>query len=298
MDSISKESVFQILFAHLDDIKNLLWIIFTAIATIIAVLTYKNAKKSLFQPLHSEVIKRQTNLYVDVYDLLKGNIFEKIDYEGIFNLCLFGSLNELGYDTDPPDDTKIELSKCTDSNFVFGQPIYEDEEGYKQDFQDTNIAFNISEEFDLVYDGTIELNDSSKNRPEFLVNQKACIIESEIVKGMPIHPLLIYSTDKNCEFMRKLESFTDDPLLQSDFKNELKKLYDDIITNQTEKMYNTLDLLLNRIFEMDELSFEELDSMMIEEYNCFVKNMIKHDDTIKKIFGMINNYLKVDILFK
>ena len=167
MGSFAEQNVFQIFFSNLEDVKNFMWIIFTAIATIIAMLTYKNAKKSLFQPLHTEVIKRQTNLFVDVYDLLKENVFDKIDYEGIFNLCLYGSLNELGYDTEPPEDTKLELTKCTDGNFVFGQPVIEDEE-CEQDFQDASVAVNIDEEFDLVYDGSIELNERSKNRPEFL----------------------------------------------------------------------------------------------------------------------------------
>lgn len=297
MESVSEQNIFQMFFSNLEDIKNFMWIIFTAIATIIAMLTYKNAKKSLFQPLHTEVIKRQTNLFVDVYDLLKENVFDKIDYEGIFNLCLYGSLNELGYDIEPPDDTKLELAKCTDGNFVFGQPVIEDEE-CEQDFQDASVAVNIDEEFDLVYDGSIELNERSKKRPEFLENQKAYIIESEIVKGMPIHPLLIYVTDKNREFTKKLKFFADDPLLPSDFKKELKKLYDDILKNQIEKMYHTLDIILNRIFEKDELSSEEFDSIIDEEYNRFIENMIKHDDTISKIYEMINSYLKVDKLFK
>ncbi len=87
-------------------------------------------------------------------------------------------------------------------------------------------------------------------------------------------------------------------MLPSDFKKELKKLYDDILKNQIEKMYHTLDIILNRIFEKDELSSDEFDSIIDEEYNRFIENMIKHDDTISKIYEMINSYLKVDKLFK
>ena len=38
-------------------VKDILWIIFTLIATIVAVLTYKRARLTFLQPLRSEVVK-------------------------------------------------------------------------------------------------------------------------------------------------------------------------------------------------------------------------------------------------
>ncbi len=45
-----------------------LWIIFTLIATVIAVLTYKRARYTILQPLRSEVIKRQADLLIEIME--------------------------------------------------------------------------------------------------------------------------------------------------------------------------------------------------------------------------------------
>ncbi len=46
-------------------------ILFSAIATILGVLTYIKARQTLFQPLRSEVIKRQSKLYADMLEFFK-----------------------------------------------------------------------------------------------------------------------------------------------------------------------------------------------------------------------------------
>ena len=69
----------------------MLWIIFTLIATIIAVLTYKRAKSTVLQPIRNETIKKQAvlleeilnfiKLDVDYYELLELNVLQfLIDY--------------------------------------------------------------------------------------------------------------------------------------------------------------------------------------------------------------------------
>ena len=53
---------------NISTIKDILWIIFTLIATVIAVLTYKRARYTILQPLRSEIIKRQTDLLIDIME--------------------------------------------------------------------------------------------------------------------------------------------------------------------------------------------------------------------------------------
>lgn len=58
-------------FVNLSVIRDTLWIILTLMATIIAVLTYHRARYTLLQPYKSEVIKRQTDLFIQVLEMFK-----------------------------------------------------------------------------------------------------------------------------------------------------------------------------------------------------------------------------------
>ena len=49
----------------------MLWIIFTLIATIIAVLTYKRAKSTVLQPIRNETIKKQAVLLEEILNFIK-----------------------------------------------------------------------------------------------------------------------------------------------------------------------------------------------------------------------------------
>ena len=72
--------------ANLSDIKDLFWIVFTLVTTVVAVLTYRRAKMTLLQPLRSEVIKRQTDNLVCLLDYLDPKNVRLFTEQGIYML--------------------------------------------------------------------------------------------------------------------------------------------------------------------------------------------------------------------
>ena len=78
----------------LDSIKNISDIIFALVGSVVAVLTYRAAKETVLQPVRTEVIKKQTDLLIDVVTLIKDerSLMENIDYGGIISINTLGSL--------------------------------------------------------------------------------------------------------------------------------------------------------------------------------------------------------------
>ncbi len=77
-------------------IKDVFYILFTCAATFVAVLTYRKAKKTIFQPA---VVKRQTELMVELLDYLHTNtsgLFMLEVYYEIIECNLHYQLEEIG----------------------------------------------------------------------------------------------------------------------------------------------------------------------------------------------------------
>ena len=66
--------VLKWIWTNISTIKDILWIIFTFIATFIAILTYRRAKYTILQPLRTEVIKKQTELFVEIIENFSDDI--------------------------------------------------------------------------------------------------------------------------------------------------------------------------------------------------------------------------------
>lgn len=83
---------------NLTSIKDLLWIVFTLIATVIAILTYRRARFSLLQPLRGEVVKRQIDEMIELLEFLStDDLDKKIDYMNILQGNFELKMSELGF---------------------------------------------------------------------------------------------------------------------------------------------------------------------------------------------------------
>lgn len=81
-------------------IKDIFWVVFTSIATIVSIKTYIRAKSTILQPLRTEVIKRQTDLLVELLSFImdkQKDFFFKIDYLGLVNANVFLIMRDYGY---------------------------------------------------------------------------------------------------------------------------------------------------------------------------------------------------------
>lgn len=265
-------------------LKDLMWIIFTAIATIIAIKTYKNAKKSIFQPLNTEVIKQQSSLFIKIYHLLKGNIFDNVDYSNSFFLNIYSELIQLGYAIDFPPEMNEDINELLETSLVGGCNA---EEEY-----DDSLGDEKSETFvEKVCDGNLDAERTGLNHIVYLR-------DPTIRKGENLEPIMVYPTKKSAAFLDELEHIISDPFLPTTFKDKLSKLADDIRTNSVEKMMSSLQLALNSIWLEEGISNEEIDKKITFWHNYYVDVTIKHDNAVEEIFLEMNKYLKVDTLFE
>lgn len=248
-------------------IKDIMWIVFTFIATVIAIKTYRNAKRTLFQPLNTEVIKEQKNLFINIYHILKDDLFCNIDYESVFELEFFGSLRELGY-----------------NNIVVSDEF---ENNYR----------------DLVNSGLHLVNGCSQDEEiseteEILMYQYVSVVERPIVEGEPVVVFFMIMSPKCQKIINSLTEYANDPLLPTEMKDKLNSLIDSIQDNYTLKMLPLINRDINKIWLSGEITVEEIEKIKNNCYNEFVAEFDNHETNISEIYRFINEYLKVDEIFK
>ena len=101
-------------------IKEFSGIVFTSIATVIAILTYRRARYTLLQPLRSEVIKRQTDLFVSLLDFIRDKehrLIDKIGYRDIVFTNMYYFSKECDFYLEGRnDDERVDLEQKIQAN--------------------------------------------------------------------------------------------------------------------------------------------------------------------------------------
>lgn len=254
-------------------IKDFMWIVFTFLATIIGIFTYKNAKKTLFQPLNSEVIKRQTNLFVEIYDLLNGNLNVKLEYHECFLFTAFRALQDLEYDINIPEKLECKFENINKyDRCVFGTPIEDDED-------------SLSDEEDL--------NEESCEKGAMFYQFK----DNIIVKGEPVDVVIIFNSSENQRIFDRINELICDPLLPSELKVKLEKLSEEIFINFTDILYENVNKVVNEIWLCDINDVDEINDKCYKACNEYINQLYGHSKLQKDIFEFISKYLKVDNLF-
>ena len=81
-------------------VKDIFWVLFTLVASIVSIKTYMKAKSTILQPLRTEVAKRQTDLLLELLSLFmdkENDFFMKVDYISIVNANILLSMDSYGY---------------------------------------------------------------------------------------------------------------------------------------------------------------------------------------------------------
>lgn len=87
----------DLLKANISWIKDVGTLVFTAVGTYIAVLTYKRASATILQPIRSEVIKKQAELLTRLLEYISQGIELKIGYMGLASVNTFIILSKYGF---------------------------------------------------------------------------------------------------------------------------------------------------------------------------------------------------------
>lgn len=253
---------------NLNTIKDILWIIFTFSATLIAVLTYRRARHTLLQPLKTEVIKRQTSILVKLLDFLaKNNINTLIDYYGIIECNTFSITNNCGFKW---EDERIQKVLNGSISFTYMNDNMKKEIKVPLSFDD---AFNYGLKKRDLIKGMIENSNETDNKKSA--------------------PVFLYFTRKYSSFEKELNKYIVNPFMPKDIQNLLIKLQSDVKYN----LYNPLkQVLLNYHYTLckQEHIQDKYEISCSPLYNQFNRIHKSHDSNIISLRNLIREYLMID----
>ena len=208
-------------------LKDIFTIFFTATGSLIAILSYRRAKSTIFQPKRTEVTKKQTEILSEFLSLYTndGNTIDKaVDYINLFRYNIDITLR---------DYNLSDLEKITEKYVEYEQNIGGWIQFLEADIYDfVNIEGSIKD-----YDLLIFEKNNRERQKYYEVNAK--------LGEVTIHR--IFYTKKYFEFIKKLKDLSNNPFLPKDIQDVAKQIGQNITINLN---YNLRDILKRLIIEL------------------------------------------------
>ena len=264
----------QWIISNVSWIKDVLWIFFTLVATIIAVLTYKRARYTLLQPLRSEVVKRQTELLVELLEYIsnpKGSIYFAIDYMGIIACNTYKLLELCDYVLS--DKSVNETVSENISGFIF-----------LKDNGEINTFTIPTDPFESHSEDVAQKQLAYRKRVKEQIQLKRSIAELE---GL-------YLTKQHSETLATLERFRDNPFMPKSIQQMLNQLLEDIQKNIRGPLFEELEKFIVRIESIESDKDHPINITYQAMYNDFLRYCKSHTKIISEITNSVREYLLVD----
>jgi len=248
----------------LENIETITGIIFAVTATVLAILTYKRAKETFLQPVRSEVIKKQTELLIELYSLLgdENSVHEDIDYHEIVTINIFDS-------------------------FITCGAIFNDEELLKKimtEKKGTGLMFMGD---DGRVDGIEKPGLFSEDESEDVQNCKKHYTSAK--NGVYSISILLL-TKKHDEFQAKILKMLNNPFLPIEIKTQLEKFMDEIRLNLKNSLKKAVEKAVNSSFSENRKTLPDTNAV----FNIFNKSKLSHKMIVEKINAETRKYLKID----
>jgi hypothetical protein len=240
-------------------------VLFLVTAGIVGILTYRSAKETFLQPVRSEVIKRQTELLIDIFTSFKNqHAFDVLaDYQGTIALNLFDSLKICGAIF--KEDAKVEKFL---SEEVGGAILIPDSSGEIRGIEKITVFENKKEE--------------TKDKTDY----------EAALKGK--YKISILNFSRKCaQFQNSLNDYIENPLLPSELKSPLKILQREFRDN-FDHVRKSVETAVNQFYTGGQKSSPNPGGV----YNDFNNQRISHQKTINEINQKIRLYLKIDSMPK
>ena len=253
-------------------IKDILWILFTLVATLIAVLTYRRARYTLLQPLRTEVVKRQTDVLVDLLDFVsseKGEFYFELDYMGIVACNAFDLLST--YEFELTDD-KVE--KAVKENI--GGFMLLGDSGPTKTFKVHRSPFHS------------ELFDDDKEFENYKQE-----LTKKIEKGV-VEMEKLYLTKTHQKTIQKLKQFIANPFTPTEIIRLLETLLADINLNLSSYMIVELKKFILQAVELKSNKENPLSISYQAIYNSFIYKSKSHTPIMKALSKEVREYLLID----
>jgi hypothetical protein len=259
-------------------IKDIFWIVFTLVATIVGIKTYIRAKSTILQPLRTEVIKRQTDLLVEMLSFLldkQNDFFVTIDYLGLVNANIFISMRDYGYLL---NENKIydEIDKR-----IVGFMIL------KNEGQLDNVELPKSINIEREKEDSLKNEQQEKGKKKLLLAREGKV-ELEC----------LYLTNQYKETIQNIKDFQCNPFMPASIQIELSKLLKEISYNLTIILPPEIEKFIIQLSKTQCSSSTPAKVNPIAVYNNFQRRSIHHKDTIQNIIKTIREYLMIDKKWK
>ncbi len=250
--------------------KDFLWIIFTFIATVIAILTYRRARYTILQPLRSEVIKKQTELFIEIMELFHDGLqFAKdIDFLNVIRLNNYYVLDLYGF-------------KCGVSNEL--QKI----------FDDSFSTLKIVKRNDVLNEIRLPELFQSLDQKEEKDKDVNDDIKVQLETGK-IDIELLGLTKKYEDTLNKYKRIANNPFLPREIKSPLEEIINNIEDDFSVALKETLEQVILEVYEKSK-NGEAFGVDPAAINNIFIKKRHNnYSQLIEKIRKNTREYLMID----
>lgn len=257
--------IFDFIKNNISWIKDILWVIFTLVATIIAVLTYKRAKSTILQPIRTETIKKQSALLEEVLDFIRTDV----DYYELLELNVLSFLMDYGFVLKNQKALKenIKMKRCGQRIVTLKEQLdfVEVLEPFTKDLTEKEIHNYKKEKFDKAKDGKIEIE-------------------------------MVYISKNFKDYNDKLDSFIENPFLPKKFQKILLEMKNNINYNSSTALKKVLEDFLKEYFERYKKG--ETHFNMPGIYNTYNHILVGNRENINNLYKEIREYLFIDYEWK
>jgi len=261
--------IIEFLKGNSDWLDSFFGMIFSFVATILGVLAYFHARKVLFQPVRSEVIKKQTEILTQMLETLFNPIDLSIGYQDLTKLNMFMILDDYGFVLKNHSRIRYELMGIYSGEMLFGDKEDKLPEHVKvETFNDSNIDEKAANE------------EFRKQRYE------------DLKKGIAFIGRIRF-TKKYEEFMTTLKKFEESPFLPSQIRTILQQLIADINWNINNPFREVLKSFILQLSGKN-TSLETVSVQSDGIYNDFNSKRKPHKPKYDELRDAIRTYLRID----
>lgn len=232
---------------------------------VIGVLTYRRAKETILQPVRTEVIKKQTDLLIELLEFIgdESELLKKADYQGIAQLNILNSMILCG-------------------------SVFKDHEKVQETIKNHSGGGILDEESARMFEVVpvfAEKNDSKRSQAN---DRKYYKLAKQGSFKIPMYQI----TRERIDFDNRLANFARNPFLPASIKKLVDELGEQLLVNTVKYLKPAIEDAINGAFENG--SKEVPSSAGV--FNDFNHSRISHHVTQRKLREEIRRYLKIDTM--
>lgn len=256
---------------YVPTIKDLFTIVFTGVATLIGILTYKRARATVLQPIRTEVVKKQSAMLTDLLTAISQEEIIAFDYMQVVSVNIYSVFIKYGFYF----SNQKELEELISSKEYAIIPCGKD-----------NILkdFTLSQPFESEHD-------REKDKRENIELRKKEYEKAKKEGVINIDSIVI--TNEHDSFCKKLGNFAANPFIPSSIQESLNDLLHTVHVNLIVHLKQTLKEFMGEYFK--KYSSEDKPNFSVDGiWNEFNHKRFHHREQFDEIKKAIRNHLRID----